>query len=238
MALSQQLRFLILGEDSSTFESIQASQVLSGYAFEYLANPYCILGKLKDTPVSGLIMPLDMPPISGLQIAQLLRGDSDLRALSLFLIHKPSDDQNIYRQALALEGITWLTPTLIPEQLAPHLERLQASVLECMHIQEQEASDLLQLGELAIDVQRYEFRLKNEPIQLTPIEFKLLKLFIERRGRIQTREHLLNTIWGYTSDVESRTIDTHVRRLREKLKDEARRIQTVRGVGYKLIEDN
>jgi two-component system, OmpR family, phosphate regulon response regulator PhoB len=239
MASTQQLRFLILGEDPLILQSIQTTAALQKYGFEYLANTYQLLGKLKAGAFSGLIMPLDMPSINGLQIVSLLRGDIEMGNIAIFLTRNTQEDNSLYIQALELKDVIWLTHPLLPEELRVHLEHLEKTTLNPFSSNPQEdAAPLLKLGELEIDVHRYEFKLKNQPIQLTPIEFKLLKLFIERKGRIQTREHLLNTIWGYTSDIESRTIDTHVRRLREKLQDEAKRIQTVRGVGYKLLEDN
>ncbi len=239
MASTQQLRFLILGEDPLILQSIQATPALKNYGFEHLENPYQLLGKLKAGAFSGLIMPLDMPSINGLQIVSLLRGDIEMGNIAIFLTRNTQEDNSLYIQALELKDVIWLSHPLLPEELTVHLEQLNKSPLShFISSISEDAPPSLKLGELEIDVQRYEFKLKNQPIQLTPIEFKLLKLFIERKGRIQTREHLLNTIWGYTSDIESRTIDTHVRRLREKLQDEAKRIQTVRGVGYKLIEDN
>lgn len=225
-------------EDRIVFESIQETPGLQPYTFEYLQNPYELFGKLRKSVFNGIIMPLEMASINGFEVASFLRADDAMDTVSIFLIHNSQDNQSLYLKALQLKGITWLTHPLMPDALKIHLKLLETNTLTPLGANSSVDDTLFKLGELEIDMQRYEFRLKNQPIQLTPIEFKLLKLFIERKGRIQTREHLLNTIWGYTSDIESRTIDTHVRRLREKLQDEAKRIQTVRGVGYKLIEDN
>ena len=74
----------------------------------------------------------------------------------------------------------------------------------------------------------------GEEIYLTPTEFNLLRVLLERAGRTQTRGSLLSEVWGYADDVDSRTVDTHIRRLRKKLGEEASRIETVIGVGYKL----
>jgi two-component system phosphate regulon response regulator PhoB len=71
-------------------------------------------------------------------------------------------------------------------------------------------------------------------VPLTATEFRLLKLLMERRGRVQTRSRLLSDVWGYAEDVDSRTVDTHIRRLRRKLGGEAERVETVIGVGYRL----
>ena len=77
---------------------------------------------------------------------------------------------------------------------------------------------------------------RGEPVVLTATEFRLLKLLMERKGRVQSRENLLVNVWHYDTDIETRTVDTHVRRVREKLGPYAHLIETVRGVGYRAVE--
>ena len=89
---------------------------------------------------------------------------------------------------------------------------------------------------LLIDVPAHRVSRDGTPVHLTPTEFKLLAMLIERRGRVQTRDRLLVDVWGYEGDVDTRTVDTHVRRLREKLGKVADWIETIRGVGYRFIE--
>ena len=91
-------------------------------------------------------------------------------------------------------------------------------------------------GAIELDVDRHEVKIGGEVVELTATEFKLLHLLMERRGRVQTREHLLLNVWNYETEIETRTVDTHVRRLREKLGAEADWIETIRGVGYRLAE--
>ncbi len=235
MASTQQFRFLVLTQDSQALLSLRESPLLSSYTFDSLENTYTLLGKLRSGSFSGLIMPLALPDISGLDLLRFIRGDSLFSSLIVGLVHEGQSQDSLSSNLTDLEPAFYLKQPLNPIELASHLEKIQFSQKDEVS---RPVSALLRLGPIELDLERYEFKLKNRPMQLTPIEFKLLKLFIERKGRIQTREHLLATIWGYTTEVESRTIDTHVRRLREKLQEEASRIQTVRGVGYKLIEDN
>ena len=94
----------------------------------------------------------------------------------------------------------------------------------------------LQVGEIVIDSERHEVQIHGQPVELTATEFNLLRLLMERRGRVQTREHLLLNVWNYETEIETRTVDTHVRRLREKLGTEADWIETIRGVGYRMAE--
>ena len=95
-------------------------------------------------------------------------------------------------------------------------------------------SERYSVGLLQVDVPRHRVTVANEDVHLTALEFKLLVTLMTRRGRVQTREVLLDEVWGITADVTTRTVDTHVKRLREKLGLAAEYIETLRGVGYRF----
>jgi two-component system phosphate regulon response regulator PhoB len=95
---------------------------------------------------------------------------------------------------------------------------------------------LIEIGGVVIDEEMHQLTVDSEEVQLTATEFKLLKLLMERKGRVQSRENLLMNIWQYDTDIETRTVDTHVRRLREKLGPYAKLIETIRGVGYRALD--
>jgi two-component system phosphate regulon response regulator PhoB len=91
-------------------------------------------------------------------------------------------------------------------------------------------------GAITIDPARHRVLVASKPVTLTAVEFKLLSMLMKRPGRVQARDRLLNEVWGYESAIDTRTVDTHVRRLREKLGKAADAIETVRGFGYRLRE--
>ena len=93
----------------------------------------------------------------------------------------------------------------------------------------------IQIGGIIIDETLHELTIDSSHISVTATEFRLLKLLMERKGRVQSREHLLASVWNYDTDIETRTVDTHIRRLREKLGPYAHLIETVRGVGYRAV---
>jgi two-component system phosphate regulon response regulator PhoB len=99
-----------------------------------------------------------------------------------------------------------------------------------------ETSDTLRFGELFIDVPRHAITVQGRAVDLTATEFKLLTLLAQRRGRVQSREQLLRDVWEYNNLVDTRTVDTHMRRLREKLGIASKHLDTVRGVGYRFVE--
>jgi two-component system phosphate regulon response regulator PhoB len=94
----------------------------------------------------------------------------------------------------------------------------------------------MRFGDLLIDLPRHLASWKNKPIELTATEFKLLTLLAQRSGRVQSRDQLLRDVWEYDSLIDTRTVDTHMRRLREKLGAAAKHLDTVRGVGYRFVE--
>ena len=103
---------------------------------------------------------------------------------------------------------------------------------------DREGEKFIQIGDLRIDVEGHHVSVKKIPIQLTSTEFKLLVELASKRGRVQTRTSLLDRVWGYTYEGYDRTVDTHIRHLREKLGDLGNYIETLRGVGYRFRADN
>jgi two-component system phosphate regulon response regulator PhoB len=91
-----------------------------------------------------------------------------------------------------------------------------------------------QFGDLKIDVDSHEVHVDSSLIELTALEFRLLRELVDKRGRVQSRDQLLSEVWGYNSEVTTRTVDTHIKRLREKLGSMGKYVQTIRGVGYKF----
>ena len=102
--------------------------------------------------------------------------------------------------------------------------------------QEKPENARLEVADIVLDEELHRVTVAGKLIDLTATEFKLLRLLMQRKGRVQTRENLLVNVWNYDTDTETRTIDTHIRRLREKLNERSELIETVRGVGYRINE--
>jgi two-component system phosphate regulon response regulator PhoB len=103
---------------------------------------------------------------------------------------------------------------------------------------DQAGEKMIRIGDLLIEIDRHQISIKKSPVRLTSTEFKLLVELASKRGRVLTREHLLDRVWGYTYEGYARTVDTHVRRLREKLGPLGDSIETIRGVGYRFREES
>ena len=102
------------------------------------------------------------------------------------------------------------------------------------HSENVDSNESKEFGKLKIDADSHEVFIDNNEIILTALEFKLLKHLVDRRGRVQTRDQLLSDVWGYSAQITTRTVDTHVKRLREKLGIMGKHVETIRGVGYRF----
>jgi len=127
----------------------------------------------------------------------------------------------------------YVTKPFSPRELVLRVK----AILQRMDV-EKEAEKSIRMGDLFLDIERHQVTVKENPVSLTSTEFKLLMELVSKKGRVQTREQLLNRVWGYTYEGYARTVDTHIRRLREKLGIAGDWIETIRGVGYRFREDN
>jgi two-component system phosphate regulon response regulator PhoB len=133
---------------------------------------------------------------------------------------------------LELGADDYVTKPFSPRELVLRIKKLLARAKAA-----DEPAAQIRVGELEIDVPRHSVTVNGGAVELTATEFKLLELLARRRGRVQSRERLLQDVWGYDNPIDSRTVDTHMRRLREKIGDTARNLETIRGVGYRFKAD-
>src|SRR5262245_22545474 len=176
-----------------------------------------------------VLLDLMLPGIDGLEVCRRLRQDPATRGLPVVMLTAKGEEVD---RVLGLElgADDYIVKPFSPKEV---VARVRAVLRRARPVTEGAA---LVIGQLVIDVARHTVRVDGGPIPLTPKEFDLLRTLAEARGRVLSRELLLDRVWGYTAaeEIESRTVDVHVRRLRMKLGREGRRIVTVKGVGYRL----
>jgi DNA-binding response OmpR family regulator len=177
-----------------------------------------------------VVLDLMLPEIDGLEVCRMLRRDpATARIPIIMLTAKAAEVDRIV--GLELGADDYVTKPFSPRELVLRVNKvLRRGQLEADH------SRPLKLGELCIDVPRHLVTWRGKAIELTKTEFDLLAVLAERRGRVQSREQLLRDVWGYHSVIDTRTVDTHMRRLREKLGPAGQYLDTVRGVGYRFVE--
>ncbi|MFM1944289.1 MAG: hypothetical protein RI897_3271, partial [Verrucomicrobiota bacterium] len=164
------------------------------------------------------------------EVCKILRRDSATSAIPIVMLTaKAAEIDRVL--GLELGADDYVTKPFSPRELVLRVKKLLARG----QVTEQK-KDRIQLADLLIDVPRHMVTVGGKAVDLTATEFKLLTLLAQRRGRVQSREQLLQDVWDYERVIDTRTVDTHMRRLREKLGKASRYLDTVRGVGYRFVE--
>ncbi len=231
MSESKAKKVLVVDDEVDVTELVAYHLRAKGFLVQTLNNPSASIGTARTFLPDLAILDVMMPDLNGLQICRMLRADPQLKSLPIiFLTAKAEEGDRI--QGLELGADDYISKPFSTKEL---MLRVQ-SILRRAAEPTVEVVKHLQAGQIAVDADRHLVTIEGKPIELTATEFKLLRLLMERRGRVQTREHLLINVWNYETEIETRTVDTHVRRLREKLGSEADWIETIRGVGYRFAE--
>lgn len=179
-----------------------------------------------------IILDLMLPEVPGLEVLKMLRSGEGTRSIPVLLLtaRREEVDRVLGFELGADDYVTKpFSPREVVLRVRAHLKRLAAA-------RSGPETGKLETGPIVVDLETHEVRVEGEQVHLTITEFRLLADLVNARGRVRTREALLSEVWGYDSEVLSRTVDTHVRRLRGKLGPAADWLETVRGVGYRIQE--
>lgn len=223
-------KILIVDDEPETLEIVEFNLKQAGFATATAADGDEALRKVKAAAPALIVLDLMLPGIDGLEICKTLRRDPATAGIPVIMLTAKATELD---RVLGLElgADDYLTKPFSPRELVLRVKKL----LERGQPKEK-AEATLQFGELVIDVPRHLATWQGKRFDLTATEFKLLTVLAQRRGRVQTREALLRDVWDYDNLIDTRTVDTHMRRLREKLGPAAKFLDTVRGVGYRFVE--
>jgi two-component system phosphate regulon response regulator PhoB len=185
--------------------------------------------QLDSSSFSLILLDLMLPDGSGLDLCREIKSDKEKLSTPIIIL-TAKDDEVDKVVGFELGADDYVTKPFSVREL---ILRIKA-VLKRGERKQENLEVQRQFGELIIDVDSHEVFVNNESVTLTALEFKLLRQLVDRRGRVQSRDQLLSDVWGYSTDVTTRTVDTHIKRLREKLGSMGKYVQTIRGVGYKF----
>ncbi len=179
-----------------------------------------------------VVLDVNMPKMNGMEVCKALRSDDKTKDVSIIMLTERSEEVD---RVLGLEfgADDYLTKPFSPRELILRIR----SIFKRVHGRKTPVNKV-QYGVLTVFLNNHEVKVKDKIIPLTLTEFKLLASLIEKPDQVKSRDYLLEQIWDYGDGVYSRTIDTHVQRLRTKLRDAGRYIETIRGVGYRLHDES
>lgn len=221
-------RITLVEDEPAIAEILQYNLEQAGFEVEVVDRGDLALRVISARPPDLVLLDLMLPGLNGFDLVRQLRRDPRTGHLPLIMVTaKDSEVDRIV--GLELGADDYVTKPFSPREVV-----LRVKAVLRRSRQREEAPALLQVGSIAIDGAGHRAWVGEQELTLTAMEFRLLNLLMERRGRVQTRAQLLQEVWGYTDDVESRTADTHIRRLRRKLGAAGDQIETVVGVGYRM----
>jgi len=224
-------KILVVDDEPEAVELVEFNLKQAGYAVVTAVDGTEALTKARAISPSLIVLDLMLPEIDGLEVCKMLRRDPATAAIPIIMLTaKAAEIDRVL--GLELGADDYITKPFSPRELVLRVKKLLQRERGAG-----EDQDVYAFDDLLIDIPRHIVSWRGKSVDLTATEFKLLTVLAQRRGRVQSREQLLRDVWEYNSLVDTRTVDTHMRRLREKLGPAAKFLDTVRGVGYRFVEN-
>ncbi len=224
-----QQRILVVDDEPDIVALVAYHLAKAGYRVSTAATGPEALDAARQEPPSLVVLDLMLPGVSGFEVLEQLRADEATKDVAVLMLTARRDEPDRIR-GLSIGADDYLTKPFSPQELVLRV----TAILRRVSASASSPSDVIQLGPIRIDRAAHRVSMDGAEIELTPTEFKLLLVLAERRGRVQARAHLLEVVWEAAPDIQTRTVDMHVQRLRTKLGAAGDLIETVRGFGYRL----
>ena len=224
-------KILVVDDEPDVTDLVAYHMKAKGFHVETLNDATGSISKARAYQPDLIILDIMMPHLSGIQICRILRSDPKLAKVPIIFLTAKSEPHDRI-EGLESGADDYLAKPFSPKELVLRVE----SILRRISSPKETTAAKLHIGDILLDSETHRVTVQGELLELTATEFKLLRLLMERQGRVQTREHLLLNVWNYSTEIETRTVDTHVRRLREKLGEESAWVETIRGVGYRIAD--
>ena len=218
---------LVVDDEPDIVEIIQYNLEKSGFDVIVAADGSAALEKARDETPDLIVLDLMLPGLEGTDVCRILKQDERTRSIPILMLTAKSEEIDRII-GLELGADDYVVKPFSPREIALRIRNI------LRRRSAPETPGPVRAGPLVIDVEGHHVSVSGSTVSLTATEFKLLAVLFQRRGRVQTREELLDVVWGYDYMGYGRTVDAHIKRLREKLGEAAGMVETVRGVGYRF----
>ncbi|HEY7876660.1 MAG TPA: response regulator transcription factor [Gemmatimonadaceae bacterium] len=222
-------RVLVVDDEPDIVGLVAYHLAKSGYRVSTASNGPDALVMARDEHPALIVLDLMLPGMSGFDVLEQLRASDATRHLAVLLLTARREEADRIR-GLLLGADDYLTKPFSPQELVLRV----GAILRRVAAGGTTSADMLVIGPITIDRAAHRVSVDAVELELTPTEYRLLMTLAERRGRVQGRAHLLETVWDAAPDIQTRTVDMHIQRLRAKLGSAADLVETVRGFGYRL----
>lgn len=225
-------RILVVEDEADLADLVAFNLRGAGHEVAVVHDGNTALSEIQRGQPDLVVLDVMLPDISGFEVCRRLRRKPETVRVPVIMLTAKSDEVD------RVVGFEVGADDYVPKPFSPRelVLRVEAILRRTIPPADAEGPQVIALGDLVIDVPAHSVEVAGEEVALTALEFRLLLDLASRAGRVQSRDALLERVWGYAPNVETRTVDTHVKRLREKLGAGAKHIETVRGVGYRAIK--
>jgi two-component system phosphate regulon response regulator PhoB len=221
-------RVLVVDDEPDIVALVAYHLAKAGFRVSTVSNGDDAVDQARKEHPSLIVLDLMLPGISGFEVLEAIRRDPSTSGVAVLMLTARKDEVDRVK-GLSLGADDYLTKPFSPAELVLRVKAILRRVGA-----QSDRDEILRIGDISINRSAHTVALSGQSIDLTPTEYKLLILLAERRGRVQARSHLLQSVWEAAPDIQTRTVDMHVQRLRTKLGHAGDLIETVRGFGYRI----
>ena len=229
--MTSRIRIFVVDDEKDLTDLLHYQLGKEGFEVKFANNPFEALGKARDFNPDLIILDVMMPDLDGFQLLRMIRSDNLLQKVPVIMLTAKSGVEHRIK-GLEQGADDYLGKPFDSQELVLRIR----SILKRLADQTNDTSSRIMLGKLMLDEDDHSISIAGEKIDFTLTEFKLIHYFLKRKGRVQTRDNLLLGVWKFDAEVETRTVDVHIRRVRKKIADSGLEIETIRGVGDRLSE--
>lgn len=224
-------RILVVEDERDLAELVSFNLREAGHDVITALDGSTALAEIQRSRPDLVVLDVMLPDITGLEVCRRLRRSAETVRLPVIMLTAKSEEVDRI-VGFEVGADDYVVKPFSPREL---VLRVEAILRRAVTVVDADGPQVITVGNVHMDIPGHLVEVDGEEIALTALEFRLLFDLLSRVGRVQARESLLERVWGYAPDVETRTVDTHVKRLREKLGAGSKHIETVRGVGYRAI---
>lgn len=223
-------KILIVDDEKDIVKMLDYNLKKEGYRTALAYDGEDALEMAKKEHPDLIVLDLMLPGMDGLEVCKSLKKEPKSASIPIIMLTAKTQEADKI-VGLELGADDYITKPFSPRELIARIKAVLRRVKE-----KDKLPELLNIGDLTIDFSRISVSIKNKPVELTAKEFELLKTLIQAKGRVLSRDYLLDTVWGFDNaiDIQTRTVDVHIRSLRKKLKSVSKMIVTVKNYGYRL----
>jgi DNA-binding response OmpR family regulator len=224
-------RILVIEDDKHISRLVKYNLEKAGYDAVVVEDGEQALEHLGRQSADLIVLDIMLPKMDGFEVCRSIKQDPKLKDIPVIMLTAKGEEVD------RIVGLELGADDYVVKPFSPRELVLRIKAILKRGKMEESPKEVIQRGNLVINIPKHRVTVNNKEVVLTPIEFKLLVTLIERKGRVQSRDRLLSDVWDIHADVFSRTVDTHIKRLREKLGKAGAQIETIRGMGYKFREE-